>query len=52
MGARTSPSSPFAKTSEEIQQEMERREKMQRPVPLVKGTYAGFASNQDQQEGF
>lgn len=52
MGARTSPSSPFAKTSEEIQQEMERREKMQRPVPLVKGTYAGFSSNQDQQEGF
>lgn len=52
MGARTSPSSPFAKTSEEIQEEMERRERMQRPIPLAKGTYAGFASDQDQQKGF
>lgn len=51
MGARTSPSSPFAKTSEDIQEEMERRERMQRPVPLVKGTYAGFSNDQDRQEG-
>lgn len=51
MGARTSPSSSFAKTSEEIQEEMERRERMQRPVPLVKGTYTGFSTDQDRQEG-